>query len=70
MKSHDQMVAEWMKDTAFKQEYEALESQFALFDELLKGRHKAGLTQNEVAQRMGTKATTDALLPRLKTGSI
>jgi DNA-binding XRE family transcriptional regulator len=62
MKSHDEMVAEWMKDAAFKQEYKRLESQFTLFDELLRARHEAGLTQNEVAERMGTKASAVARL--------
>ena len=62
MKSHDEMVADWMKDPAFKQEYDALESQFALFDELLRARDEAGLTQSQVAERMGTKASAVARL--------
>ena len=62
MKSHDEMVAEWMKDPAFKKEYDGLESQFRLFDELLRARHQAGLTQSEVAERMGTKASAVARL--------
>ena len=48
MKTHDEMVAEWMKDPAFKMEYDALEADFFLFDELLKARHAAGLTQADV----------------------
>ena len=57
MKTHDQMVTEWMKDPAFKMAYDALEPEFSLFDELLKARHAAGLTQAEVAQRMGSKVS-------------
>jgi hypothetical protein len=34
--SHDAMMIEWMKDPAFKSEYDALEEVFALFDELIK----------------------------------
>jgi len=46
----------WMKDPAFKTEYEALDAEFALLDECLAARRRAGLTQAEVAERMGTKA--------------
>lgn len=56
MKTHDEMVAEWMKDPEFKIEYDSLEEEFALLDEVLKARKRAGLTQDEIAARMGTKA--------------
>ena len=62
MKSHEKMLAEWKKDPVFRQEYEALEAEFALFDELLRARKAAGLTQAEVASRMGTKPSTIARL--------
>jgi transcriptional regulator with XRE-family HTH domain len=55
MKTHEQMIARWKKDPVFKAEYDALEQEFALFDELLKARLAAKLTQAEVAKRMGTK---------------
>ena len=56
MKTHDKMVADWMKDPKFKAECDALEEEFNLFDEALKARKRAGLTQAEIADRMGTKA--------------
>lgn len=56
MKTHDEMIADWMKDPAFKAEYDALEDEFAIFDEVLKARKRAGLTQEQIAVRMGTKA--------------
>lgn len=62
MKSHEEMLNEWKKDPAFKQEYDALETEFSLFDELLKARKKAGLTQADVAERMGTKTSAVARL--------
>ncbi len=62
MKSHNEMVSEWMKDPMFKAEYDALEDKFALFDELIRARKKAGLTQAEVARRMGTKIPAIARL--------
>ena len=55
MKMHEQMISKWKKDPAFKAEYDALEEEFAMFDELLKARQAAKLTQAEVAKRMGTK---------------
>ncbi len=62
MKTHDEMINEWMQDSAFKKEYDALGSEFALFDELIKARNNAGLTQAEVAERMGTKTPAIARL--------
>ncbi len=44
-----------MEDPVFRAEYDALEDEFALFDELIRAREKAGLTQAEVARRMNTE---------------
>jgi transcriptional regulator with XRE-family HTH domain len=38
-----------------KTEYDLLESEFALIDTLLSMRKKSGLTQEEIAHRMGTQ---------------
>lgn len=46
---------EWMKDTAYQVEYDALEEEFALAGELIRARANAGLTQEQLAERMGTK---------------
>jgi len=54
MKTHDEMVAEWMKDPEFKAAYDALDPEFELFDELLAARQAADLTQEAVAAHMGT----------------
>ena len=62
MKSHKEMVKEWKGDPAFQQEYDALEAEFLLFDELLNARKEAGLTQADVADRMGTKTSAIARL--------
>ena len=62
MKTHDEMVKKWQEDPDFKREYDELEAEFSLFDELLKARQEAGLTQTEVAERMGTKASAIARL--------
>ena len=49
-----------LKDQAFQnpevqREYKALEEEFELVDKLLKMRTAAGLTQEELARRMGTR---------------
>jgi DNA-binding XRE family transcriptional regulator len=44
-----------LKDKAVAKEYDALAPEYALRAELIKMRHAAGLTQEEVAERMGTK---------------
>ncbi|MCA9991162.1 MAG: helix-turn-helix transcriptional regulator [Ardenticatenaceae bacterium] len=62
MKSHDEMTKEWKQDPAFQEEYDALEAEFLLFDELLNARKEAGLTQADVAERMGTKTSAIARL--------
>ncbi len=62
MKAHEQMMNEWMQDSAFKKEYDALELEFAIYEELLKARKNAGMTQAEVAERMGTQTPAVARL--------
>lgn len=62
MKTHEEMVGNWMKDPAFKAGYDALSDEFGLFDEMLKARHKAGLTQAQIARKMGTKTPAIARL--------
>jgi transcriptional regulator with XRE-family HTH domain len=62
VKTHHDMITAWKKDATFRKEYDALEETFALFDALLKARSDAGLTQAEVAERMGTKTSAVARL--------
>ena len=62
MTPHDDMIATWKKDPIFRQEYDALAEEFALFDALVSARQQAGLTQTEVAERMGTKTPAVARL--------
>src|SRR5437870_11013728 len=59
---HDDMIATWKKDPTFRREYDALAEEFALFDALVSARQQAGLTQTEVAERMGTKTPAVARL--------
>ena len=43
-----------LRNPAFKSTYDALEEGYAALDALLRARKEAGLTQEEVARRMGT----------------
>ncbi len=54
--THKQLKEEALRQPKVKAEYDALAPEFSLLRELLSARQKAGLTQAEIAERMGTKA--------------
>ena len=56
---------EWLNDPAYKAEYDALGPEFELMESLVRARTSAGLTQAEVAERMGT---TQSAVARLESG--
>jgi hypothetical protein len=65
MLKHDELRAKMLKNPAVRKEYERLEKEeFALLDLLLEARRAAGLTQAQVAERMGTQAPAVARLER------
>lgn len=70
MKTHEQLVKKLLERPGVKTEVERLErEEGALLDALLKARQEAGLTQAQVAERMGTQAPAVARLERaLATG--
>ena len=70
MRTHEQLVEKLMKRPGVRAEVERLErEEFALLDLLLKARREAGLSQAQVAKRMGTQAPAVARLERaLATG--
>lgn len=70
MQTHDELVASLLQRPGVQTEAERLErEEFALLDPFLKARHQAGLSQAQVAERMGTQAPAVARLERaLATG--
>ena len=50
----EEVFAEWRKDPEYVAAYDALEEEFGLAAALIQARARAGLTQEQVAQRMGT----------------
>ncbi len=63
MLTHEKLKAKALADPEVRAEYERLErEEFALLDMLLAARHEAGLTQAQVAERMGTQAPAVARL--------
>ena len=71
MRTHDQIVEKLLQRQGVRNEVERIErEESALLDLLLKARHEAGLSQAQVAQRMGTQAPAIARLERaLATGA-
>jgi transcriptional regulator with XRE-family HTH domain len=55
MLTHKETVEKVLGNLEVRAEYDALEDEFAFLDECLRARKRAGLTQAEVARRMGTK---------------
>jgi ribosome-binding protein aMBF1 (putative translation factor) len=63
----EESFAKWKKDPEYVAAYEALEGEFALASALIKARGDAEMTQEQVAQAMGT---TQAVVARLESGKV
>jgi len=55
----------WMKRPAYRKAYDALEEEFALAAAVIDARNRAGLTQEQLARKMGT---TQPVVARLESG--
>ena len=53
--THEELKAEALKNAGVKEEYDKLELEFKLFNEMLTARKRVGLNQEQVADIMGTK---------------
>ena len=60
---HKAFLARATARKGFKKAYDALEIEYQVVDQLLKARTRAGLTQDAVAERMGT---TKSAISRLE----
>lgn len=60
---HEAFLARASKRKGFAEAYEALELEYQLANQMLKARTRAGLTQDAVAQHMGT---TKSAISRLE----
>jgi DNA-binding XRE family transcriptional regulator len=60
---HDAFLAKARARKGFAEAYDALELEYRVADQLLKARARAGLTQDAVAERMGT---TKSAISRLE----
>jgi DNA-binding XRE family transcriptional regulator len=65
MKTLKDIKAQMLADPATRAEYDALAPEFETARELVAARAEAGLSQAEVAQRMGT---TQSTIARLESG--
>jgi ribosome-binding protein aMBF1 (putative translation factor) len=59
------MHQKWMKEPKYERAYEALEEEFFLASVVMDVRNRAGLTQEELARKMGT---TRLVVARLESG--
>jgi len=63
MLTHEELKAKLLSDPEVKAEYDRIErEEMPMLDAILAARKEAGLTQAQVAERMGTKATSVARL--------
>jgi transcriptional regulator with XRE-family HTH domain len=65
MLTHKELKTHALKRPDVKKEYDRIEEEFSFLDEFLKARSSAGITQAEVAARIGT---TQSAIARLESG--
>ena len=56
----------WMKEPKYRKAYQALEDEFALAGAVIDARIRSGLTQQQLARKMGT---TQPVVARLESGT-
>jgi ribosome-binding protein aMBF1 (putative translation factor) len=63
----EESFAQWAKDPKYHAAYEAVAEEFALASAMIKARGDADMTQEQVAEAMGT---TQAVVARLESGKV
>ena len=56
--THEELKQKALKNKNIKEEYDRLDLEFQLLNEMLTARKEAGLNQSQVAELMGTKQTS------------
>lgn len=64
MSKFNRYLAEQLKDSAFKAEYDALEAEFAIIQAMITARQKTGMTQKQLAERTGIHQSDISKLER------
>ncbi len=65
MKKISELHKKWLKKPEYRKEFDALEEEFALASAMIAARSRAGLTQDQLAERM---QTTQSTIARLESG--
>ena len=63
----EESFEQWKRDPKYVAAYDALEEEFALASAMIKARGDADMTQQQVAEAMGT---TQAVVARLESGRV
>ena len=61
---HEEFLTRARRRRGFQEAYDALETEYQVANELITARSRAGLTQDVVAQRMGTTKSAVSRLER------
>ncbi|MGB9030887.1 MAG: helix-turn-helix transcriptional regulator [Acidobacteriaceae bacterium] len=62
-----EMHKRWIKAPKYRRAYQALEDEFAVAKAVIAARNRAGLTQSELARKMGT---TQPVVARMESGRV
>ena len=63
----EESFKQWKRDPKYVAAYDALEAEFALASAMIRARADANMTQEQVADAMGT---TQAVIARLESGKV
>jgi ribosome-binding protein aMBF1 (putative translation factor) len=63
----EESFGDWRNDPEYEKAYSALEEEFTLAAAMIEARARAGLTQQQLAERMHT---TQAVIARLESGRV
>lgn len=66
MRDFDDLKKELLKDPEFKKEYDALELEYSIIEQVLRKRIETGMSQKQLAQKSGTKQSA---ISRLESGN-